>query len=223
MKKSIHVVLLILILVLPSFLFSGGGIDSENKILVRADEAKVRFKASPDSLVVGIVIKGDIFIPEKTEGEWYRISFLNKESGFSVSGYINKKDIEVQGEKPEIEENLDKLSLNPTLKTTSGPILQESIAPDNYKYSVSGKITYTTTDLKFEYEIIDICVHYQEFGTMTLLDPLENAINKGVKNFEKKVIQLGGDAVVGFRFEFANRTQKDEGRLLIYGTVIKFK
>jgi len=202
---------------------AGQGINSETKIKVSVDEAKVRFKASPDSPVVGTVIKGEVFTTEKTEGKWYRISFMDKSSGFEVSGFINQEDIEVQGEKPKTEEKTDKPSLNPTLHTTPSPILQESIAPDDYRYNMSGKIIYTTTDFRFEYKIIDICVHYQEFGTLTLKDPLEGAISKGMQSFEKKVIQSGGDAVVGLRFEFANRTQKDEGRLLIYGTVVKFK
>ncbi len=223
MKASISLRLFLLLLFLPSLLLTGQDIGSEIKIRVSTEDAKVRFKASLDSPVVGTVAIGEIFTPEKTEGEWYRISFTNKESGFTISGFINQENIEVLGEKPKIEKNTDKLSLNPTPRTTPSTILQDSIAPDNYRYNMSGKIVCTTTDFKFEYEIIDICVHYQEFGTLTLRDPLEGAINKGMQNFEKKIIQLGGDAVIGLRFEFANRTQKDEGRLLIYGTAIKFK
>ena len=66
-------------LVLPSLLLAGQDIGSEIKIRVSAEDAKVRFKASPDSPVVGTVAVGEIFTPEKTEGEWYRISFTNKE------------------------------------------------------------------------------------------------------------------------------------------------
>lgn len=223
MKASISLRLFLLLLFLPSLLLTGQDIGSEIKIRVSTEDAKVRFKASLDSPVVGTVAIGEIFTPEKTEGEWYRISFTNKESGFTISGFINQKDIEVQGEKPEIEKKPEKQSLNPTLHTTPSTTQQESIAPDDYRHNLSGKITYTTTDFKFEYKILDICVHYQEFGALTLRDPLEGAIKKGMQNFEKKIIQLGGDAVIGLRFEFANRTQKDEGRLLIYGTVVKFK
>ena len=44
-----------------------------------------------------------------------------------------------------------------------------------------------------------------------------------MKEFEEKVIHIGGDAVVGLNYQFVNLREKDEGRLLIYGTVVKFK
>jgi hypothetical protein len=85
------------------------------------------------------------------------------------------------------------------------------------------KIIYTTTDLKIDYEVVGILSHYQEFASFGLKDPLLGAIKKGTEEFEKKAAEAGADAVVGIRYEFANRTEKDEGRLLIYGTMVKFK
>jgi hypothetical protein len=85
------------------------------------------------------------------------------------------------------------------------------------------KIIYTTADLKIDYEVVGILSHYQEFASFGLKDPLLGAIKKGTEEFEKKSAEAGADAVVGIRYEFANRTEKDEGRLLIYGTVVKFK
>ena len=84
-------------------------------------------------------------------------------------------------------------------------------------------IIYTTTDLRCEYEIIGVVTHYQQFGRFGFKDPLEGALKKGMEKFEESVKEAGGDAVVGLRYNFANRTQKDEGRLLIYGTVVKLK
>ena len=85
------------------------------------------------------------------------------------------------------------------------------------------QIICTTADLNLEYEIIGVITHYQEFAAFGFKDPLVGALNKGMEKFQENVIQAGGDAVVGLRYNFANRTQKDEGRLLIYGTAVKIK
>ena len=34
---------------------------------------------------------------------------------------------------------------------------------------------------------------------------------------------LGADAIVGFDIDFANRTEKDESRVILCGTFVKFK
>jgi len=54
-------------------------------------------------------------------------------------------------------------------------------------------------------------------------DPLEGAIRVGWEKFTEKTKKAGGTGVVGVRMEFENRTEKDEGRLLIYGTAVKMR
>jgi len=194
---------------------------SNQTIRVKVDNAKIRFKPLFDSSVVTTVSKGDILEIVKKEEEWYQVTLHSDESGFTLSGYIHQSEVDILGERP-IQEEVEK---EPTkINDISKSEVIEQTAPPELRYSVSGKIIYTTADLKYEYEIIGLATHYQELSvSLSLRDPLEGAIKEGMKRFEKKVIEMGGDAVVGLRYNFANRTVKDEGRLLIYGTVVKFK
>ena len=194
---------------------------SNQTIRVKVDNAKIRFKPLFDSSVVTTVSKGDILEIVKKEGEWYQVTLHSDESGFTLSGYIHQSEVDILGERP-IQEEVEK---EPTkiIDISKSEVIEQT-APPELRYSVSGKIIYTTADLKYEYEIIGLATHYQELSvSLSFRDPLEGAIKEGMKRFEKKVIEMGGDAVVGLRYNFANRTVKDEGRLLIYGTVVKFK
>jgi len=205
----------------------GNSYSSTIKIVVKTDNAKIRFKASVESSVVATVEKDQILNSKRKEGNWYSVTLENYKSGFDVSGYIHENDVEPLREQSATEISEVKTSKK-SIPSNTGESITESIsmkrtAPSYLKYSESGKITYTTTDLVYHYEIVGVVACYQEFGSLTIKDPLERAIEKGMKKFEKRVIERGGDAVVGLRFNFASRTSKDEGRLLIYGTVVKFR
>lgn len=207
-----------------SIFLAGMSYDSNLKIIVKIDNAKIRFKPSFESSVVTTVSKGEILEMNKREGEWYRVTLPSDKSGFALSGYIHQSEGDILREKPIKEKVVKETSKRIITEDISKPVVMERTAPNHLRYSVSGKILYTTADLKYEYEIIGVATHYQELGiSLTFRDPLEGAIKEGMKRFEKKVIGMGGDAVVGLRYNFANRTVKDEGRLLIYGTVVKFK
>jgi len=217
-------VIFISLLFIFSIFLVGMSYISDLKIRVKVDNAKIRFKPSFESSVVTTVSKGEILEIDKREGEWYRVTLPSDESGFALSGYIHQSEGDVLGEKPIQEEVVKESPKRIITEDISMPVVIERTAPREFRYSVSGKIIYTTADLKYEYEIIGVATHYQELGvSLTFRDPLEGAIKEGMKRFEKKVIEMGGDAVVGLRYNFANRTVKDEGRLLIYGTVVKFK
>jgi len=217
-------------LMIMCLLFSiliGYSYSSAIKIVVKVDNAKIRFESSFESSVVATVEKDTILKSDKKEGEWYSVTLEKYKSGFNVSGYIHENDVELFREVSALEtsniETPNKTDKSNISREISEPEKIKSTAPSYLKYSESGKITYTTTDLVYPYEIVGIVACYQEFGTLTIKDPLERAIEKGMKKFEKRVIDKGGDAVVGLRFNFASRTSKDEGRLLIYGTVVKFR
>jgi len=214
-KKRYHILIL---LIFSLLILTGVGYESIMKIKVKAESAKVRFEASMNSGVVANVGKGEIFTIDIKEGEWYKISFLDKKTGFNLTGFIHQNEVELLEKK-----SVTSKATEDSLSSVPKEIVTGKRAPDNLRFSISKKITYTTTDFKYEYEIIGICTHYQEFASLSLRDPLVGALKKGMKEFEKKVIKMRGDAVVGLRYNFANRTQKDEGRLLIYGTVVKFK
>lgn len=198
--------------IISLLIFTGINSGSNLKVKVKVDEAKIRFDASLESEVVHTVKIGSILKAEEKVGEWYQVTITPQEYGFAISGYIHESEIEIIKEKIE----------NYTIREAN-LIVGGKKAPESYRYSVSGKLIYTTADIDYEYEILGIVTHYQEFGVLTLRDPLEGAIKSGMGQFEKKAIKMGGDAVVGLRYNFANRTQKDEGRLLIYGTVVRFK
>jgi len=92
---------------------------------------------------------------------------------------------------------------------------------------VSAGVTIITgEDLGRPYQIIESypAVIYQQFADFSIKgDPLQNAVVKGLKKLRIVAEQHGADAVIGTRIEFANRTSKDEGRVLLYGTLVKFK
>jgi hypothetical protein len=81
----------------------------------------------------------------------------------------------------------------------------------------------TTADLKQDYEVIGVLTHYQELEFGWSGDPLEGAIREGSEKFQEKALEAGATAVIGVRFEFENRNDKDEGRLLIYGTGVRLR
>jgi hypothetical protein len=97
MKKSMSLKLFIfpVLLVLFSSLLISGSAGSDVELKVKANSAKVRLLASPESQEIGTVSKGEIFKAEKKEGEWYFITFKNKVTGFNNSGYIHESDVEI--------------------------------------------------------------------------------------------------------------------------------
>ena len=81
------------------------------------------------------------------------------------------------------------------------------------------KITYTTLDVKKDYEVIHIVTGYSEItATLTFL----KAYAAAWANLTTEATILNADAVVGIRVEFAN-TDASGSKLLVYGTAIKYK
>jgi hypothetical protein len=84
------------------------------------------------------------------------------------------------------------------------------------------KVIYTTLDVKQDYEIISIIAAPVDispgFG-----NPITKAYKSAWELFEANSKSSGADAVVGVRIELQNINSTVVGRLLIYGTAVKFK
>lgn len=89
-------------------------------------------------------------------------------------------------------------------------------------------LTVTLTDIGRPYDVIDGACFYGEgtgagggfsFGG----DPIVKAINKTFEEAAKKGREIGADALVGYDIDFQNRTEKDESRVLLCGTFVKFR
>lgn len=197
------------------FLFSQTLVASASEVNIRVtvQEAKIRFDASSESDVVSAAKNGEILAAEEKLGEWYKVTYTSKESGFTLTGYVHESEIQILGQDPAVQ------------SAPQADIQPESVmlAPSSFRQNESGSVICSTLDFRYEYEIIGVIFHYQEFGALTLRDPLLSAVNTGLKKFKEKAAKMGGDAVIGLRFLFSNRTQKDEGRVLVYGTVIRFR
>jgi len=86
------------------------------------------------------------------------------------------------------------------------------------------KIIYTTLDVKQNYEIIQIIAAAEDIiGSSGLkYSAVEKAYNATWEKLMKTAETVGADAVVGVRVEMENMNGQIVGRLLIYGTAVKY-
>lgn len=85
-------------------------------------------------------------------------------------------------------------------------------------------LTTTTENVGKPYDVLDAACVYQQFESFSFSgDPLPNAVNKAFEQVSKIAEKQGADAFVKFDVDFGNRTSKDEGRVLLCGTLVKFK
>jgi len=85
------------------------------------------------------------------------------------------------------------------------------------------KIIYTTLDVKQDYDIVGFVHGFAQVGSRVFGDPFEGAYEDVWKDFEDNAKKLDADAVVGIRMEFQNLTEKMVGRLILYGTAVRFR
>lgn len=83
------------------------------------------------------------------------------------------------------------------------------------------KIIYTTLDVKQNYEVISIIAAPVDISP-SFGDPVAKAYKAAWEQFMKTATSIGADAVVGVRIELQNMNGQIVGRLLIYGTAVKF-
>lgn len=82
----------------------------------------------------------------------------------------------------------------------------------------------TTEGINRPYEVIDGACVYSEAEVFSLSgDPIENAVHKAFEKMDAYGKKTGADALVEYDIDFANRTERDEGRVMLCGTLVKFK
>jgi len=81
---------------------------------------------------------------------------------------------------------------------------------------------YTTLDVKQDYEIVQVIAGYAQIEPAMVRDPFEVAQGKAWQQLAEQAAALDADAVVGIRMEFENLTRDTVGRLIVYGTAVKF-
>ena len=85
-------------------------------------------------------------------------------------------------------------------------------------------LTYTIENIGKPYEALEgLCVYQEAKGFSFKTDPIDGAIQGAFAQMATRAEEIGADALVGFDIDFANRTQKDEGRVVLCGTLVKFK
>lgn len=83
-------------------------------------------------------------------------------------------------------------------------------------------IIYTTLDVKQEYEIVEIIAATYDVTSTFSGSPILKAYTNAWDQFKKNAETIGADAVVGVRIELENMNGQIVGRVLIYGTAVKF-
>ena len=82
-------------------------------------------------------------------------------------------------------------------------------------------ITYTTLDVKQNYEIQQIVTGYSEITTPVNQVSFLNVYTTAWAKLASEAYRLKSDAVIGLHVEFINGT--NEMRIVIYGTAVKYK
>jgi hypothetical protein len=84
-------------------------------------------------------------------------------------------------------------------------------------------MAYTVENVGKPYTPVEgLCVYEEARGFSMKLDPIEPAIIGAFEQMKARAVEIGADALVAFDIDFANRTQKDEGRVVLCGTLVKF-
>ena len=82
-------------------------------------------------------------------------------------------------------------------------------------------ITYTTLDVKQDYEVLQVITGYTETTTTPIKDSFLKAYSTAWANLAAEAYKLKANAVVGIHVEFVNST--DNLRIVVYGTAVKYK
>jgi hypothetical protein len=206
LKKPIHFFIpFILFVCFAALLFS-----DNQKVRVKVEEAVIRFDPSTRSSVVANAKRGDILDVVRTEGEWYSVTFTPADSGFLLSGYVMASDVEIVA------------AQLPAGKDQFSQVSGGNTAPDSFKFAFSKKIISTTANFKYDYDTLGIVSHVQ-IAPSDGRDPVKAGIRNGMEELEINVIEMEGDAVVGLNYDVFTDPADNRLKVLIYGTVIKFK
>lgn len=180
------------------------------KVLVAVNQAVVRFEPSTSSPVVATASRGDVLEVLQKTGAWYSVIITLEESNMKLSGYIQASDVEAVAE------------TSTAAAPQTGGAAAGMTAPTEYRYAASRKILCTTADFKYDYEIKGIITHTQPVSASGQR-PVASAIRSGMPDFETIAIEMEGDAVIGLGYDVFTDPADNSLRVLIYGTVIKFR
>lgn len=180
------------------------------KVRVRVEQAVIRFDPSTDSSVVATVNRGDILDVVRIEGGWYNVTFTPPESGFLLSGFIMASEVDVVADQIQTD-------TAQTHQTQSA-----NKAPDSHRFAFSKKVLFTTADFDYDYDIIGIITHIQNIPSQGRA-PVKDGIENGMSEIEVIAIEMEGDAIVGLSYELFLDSLDNRLKVLIYGTVVRFK
>ena len=82
-------------------------------------------------------------------------------------------------------------------------------------------ITYTTLDVKQNYEVLQVITGYSETTSAPTKDSFLKVYGSAWANLATEANKLKADAVVGIHVEFINNT--DNLSIVAYGTAVKYK
>ena len=82
-------------------------------------------------------------------------------------------------------------------------------------------ITYTTLDVKQNYEILQVITGYAEIATPVNQVSFLNVYTTAWAKLASEAYRLKSDAVIGIHVEFINGA--NEMRIVVYGTAVKYK
>jgi hypothetical protein len=85
-------------------------------------------------------------------------------------------------------------------------------------------LTVTIDDIGRPYDVLDGACVYQQFAGFSFRgDPLQNALNAAFVQMEERARAVQADALVGFDLDFANPAEGEEGRVMLCGTLVRFR
>lgn len=85
-------------------------------------------------------------------------------------------------------------------------------------------LTTTIEDIGRPYSVLDgACVSQQFPGLSFSGDRLQKSVDEAFKKMASLAKKLGADALVGFDVDYDRHPDKGEGRVLLCGTLVKFK
>ncbi len=87
--------------------------------------------------------------------------------------------------------------------------------------SKTNPITYTTLDVKQNYDVLQVITGFTETTTSPTKDSFLKAYSTAWANMSTEANKLKADAVVGIHVEFINSV--DNLRIVVYGTAVKYK
>lgn len=99
---------------------------------------------------------------------------------------------------------------------------EEVYMTKKFDRGVEIRFPITTGDLNEPYDIIGLVSYIATYDDLRLFVPgFDKVFNRSEFNLVKECQAIGGDAIIGVRYEFTNPNDGQNGQLLMYGTAVK--